>query len=64
LVADPEVRGIELRSSSVVIQTRNPNRFFTLVNDLVAQHAIEVDKLQTLDGGADAVFNYLQQGAR
>ncbi len=64
LVAEPEVRGVELRSDGLVLQTRNPLRFFTLLNDLVAGHGIDVDKLHTLDAGADAVFNYLQQGAR
>ena len=64
LVAEPEVRGVELRGESVIIRTRSPSRFFVLLNDLVAQHSIAVDKLQTLDGGADAVFNYLQQGAK
>ena len=39
-------------------------RFFTLVNDLIGERAIECHKLHTLDAGADAVFNYLQQGAR
>lgn len=63
LVAEPEVRGVELRSDSVVVRTRNPQRFFSMVNTLIAQHNISVQKLQTLDGGADAVFNYLQQGA-
>jgi ABC-2 type transport system ATP-binding protein len=64
LIPEPEVRGIELRGDSLVIQTRNPGRFFSLLNDLVAQHGLDVSKLRTLDGGADAVFNYLQQGAR
>jgi ABC-2 type transport system ATP-binding protein len=64
LVSEPEVRTIELRTDSVVIRTRNPNRFFALFNELVAQHGLEVFRLETLDGGADAVFNYLQQGTR
>ena len=63
LVTEPDVRGVELlRSESLVIRTRNPSRFFARLGDLVAQHSIDVEKLQTLDGGADAVFNYLQQG--
>ena len=65
LVTEPDVRGVELsRSESVVIRTRNPARFFGRLGDLVAQHAIDVTKLETLDGGADAVFNYLQQGTK
>jgi ABC-2 type transport system ATP-binding protein len=64
LVTEPEVRGVELRSDSLIVRTRNPNRFFARFNDLVAQHSFDIDKMQTLDGGADAVFNYLQQGNR
>jgi len=64
LVDETEVRNIELRSTGLIVQTRNPLRFFTFVNDLVAQHGIDIERLNTLDGGADAVFNYLQQGAR
>lgn len=64
LVNEPDVRGIELRSDSLVVKTRNPQRFFGLINDLIAQNHISVRKLQALDAGADAVFNYLQQGAR
>jgi ABC-2 type transport system ATP-binding protein len=64
LVSEPDVRGIELRSDSLVVRTRNPQRFFALINDLIAEHGVTVRKLQSLDAGADAVFNYLQQGAR
>jgi len=61
LVEATDVRGVELRGESLIVRTRNPARFFTLVRDLIARHEIEVDKLQTLDAGADAVFGYLQQ---
>ena len=64
LVNEPDVRGIELRSDSLVVKTRNPQRFFGLINDLIAENGVSVRKLQSLDAGADAVFNYLQQGAR
>ncbi len=64
LVTEPEVRRVELRGESVIVQTRNPSRFFALVNDLIAERGIDVHKLSTLDAGADAVFNYLQQGSK
>jgi len=64
LVNEPDVRGIELRSDSLVVKTRNPQRFFGLINDMIAENGVSVRKLQSLDAGADAVFNYLQQGAR
>lgn len=64
LVAEPDVRGIELKPDSLVIRTRNPGRFFARVNDIIAGNQVSVLKLLTLDAGADAVFNYLQQGPR
>lgn len=64
LVVEPEVRAVDVRAGGLVVRTRNPNRFFVRLGELIAQHALSIDKLQTLDGGADAVFNYLQQGAR
>ena len=61
LVETADIRGVEVRGESLIVRTRNPARFFALVGDLVTRHDIEVDKLQTLDAGADAVFGYLQQ---
>ena len=64
LVIEPEVRAVDVRSGGLIVRTRNPNRFFARLGELIAQHSLAIHKLQTLDGGADAVFNYLQQGAR
>jgi ABC-2 type transport system ATP-binding protein len=63
LVEVADVRGVEVRGDNLIVRTRNPARFFALVNELVVEHGLEVQKLQTLDAGADAVFGYLQQGA-
>jgi ABC-2 type transport system ATP-binding protein len=63
LVAIPEVRSVELRPDALVIRTRNPSHFFTAFNRLVLEHSLEVRQIETLDTGADAVFNYLQQRA-
>ncbi len=63
LVAEyPDVQGVEVRDESLIVRTRNPQAFFEFVGTLVREHAIEVRRLQTLDAGADAVFDYLQQG--
>jgi ABC-2 type transport system ATP-binding protein len=63
LVAEcPDVQGVEVRDDSLVVRTRNPDAFFALVAALVCQHSITVRRMQTLDTGADAVFDYLQQG--
>jgi ABC-2 type transport system ATP-binding protein len=63
LAAHPEVQGIDVRDDSLIVRTRNPQEFFEHVGTLVCEHGIEVRRMQTLDAGADAVFDYLQQGA-
>ena len=62
LVQRPEVQSVELGDDSLVVRTRQAARFFTLLGDLVAEEGIEIQRLQTLDAGADAVFSYLEQG--
>ncbi|MBI3838096.1 MAG: ABC transporter ATP-binding protein [Planctomycetia bacterium] len=62
LAENPDVQGVEVRDSVLIVRTRNPSKFFDQIGQLVCAHGIEVLRLQTLDGGADAVFEYLQQG--
>ncbi len=62
LAAYPDVQGVEIRDHSLIVRTRNPLQFFARVGDLVCEHGIEVRRMQSLDTGADAVFDYLQQG--
>jgi ABC-2 type transport system ATP-binding protein len=64
LVETPEVRSVELREELLEVRTRNPAQFFRLLGDLVHRHGIEVDRFETIDAGADAVFDYLQQGTK
>ena len=58
----PDVQGVEMRDGSLVVRTRNPAEFFAFVGELVCRYGISVRRMQTLDAGADAVFDYLQQG--
>jgi ABC-2 type transport system ATP-binding protein len=62
LAENPDVLGIEMREGALVVRTRNPLAFFDRLGMLVCAHGIEVGRMQTLDAGADAVFDYLQQG--
>jgi ABC-2 type transport system ATP-binding protein len=59
---EPDVQAIEIRGEMLLVRTRNAPRFFARVGELVLEHRIEVRHLETLDVGADAVFDYLQQG--
>lgn len=63
LLAEREdVLAVEMRDPALVIRTRNPLDFFARVGQLVCDQTIEVQRIQILDAGADAVFDYLQQG--
>ncbi len=62
LTENPDVMGVEMRDGALVVRTRNPLLFFERLAELVCRHGIDVRRVQTLDAGADAVFDYLQQG--
>jgi ABC-2 type transport system ATP-binding protein len=62
LAEHPDVQAVEVRGASLVVRTRNPSEFFAHVAELVCEQGIAVERMQTLDTGADAVFEYLQQG--
>jgi ABC-2 type transport system ATP-binding protein len=60
LIGSTEVRSIDLRDASLVVRTRNPRQFFTALGQVVVEHGLELRRVETLDAGADAVFEYLQ----
>jgi ABC-2 type transport system ATP-binding protein len=62
LAENPDVLSVELRDGALVVRTRNSLDFFERVGQLACEYRIDVRRMQTLDAGADAVFNYLQQG--
>ena len=64
LIEVPLVQSIELRGDALTVQTRKPAEFFALVNQLVVDERIELSELDTIDAGAEAVFDYLQEGTR
>jgi len=58
-----DVRSIEIRGDTLTVRTAQPARFFANVSRLIVEHQFTVERLQTLDSGADAVFDYLERGA-
>jgi ABC-2 type transport system ATP-binding protein len=60
LIDSAEVRSVELRDDSLVVRTRNPRQFFTALGQVVLENGLELRRVETLDAGADAVFEYLQ----
>jgi ABC-2 type transport system ATP-binding protein len=62
LAQSPDVRAIEIREESLVVRTDRAAAFFARLGELVLSQGVEVRKLQTLDAGAEAVFDYLQRG--
>jgi ABC-2 type transport system ATP-binding protein len=59
----PATSHVEVRGDTVTLRTRNPQEFFAQLNGLVVAHALEIERLETLDAGAEAVFGYLQRSA-
>lgn len=62
-VAVEAVTQIEIRGETLTLRTTNPPAFFTELTALVAASDFAVERIETLDAGAEAVFGYLQRGA-
>jgi len=62
-MARPEVTQVDVRGDALTLRTTSPTEFFAALNQLLADEAIDVERLETLDAGAEAVFGYLQRGA-
>jgi ABC-2 type transport system ATP-binding protein len=62
LAANSDVRSVELQGDRLTVKTTQPARFFGSVAQLVVDHQFAVERVQTLDSGAEAVFDYLQRG--
>jgi ABC-2 type transport system ATP-binding protein len=63
LVGFAEVQSVELGLDQLLVRTSHPARFFASLNELVLHEELEIERLQTLDAGADAIFGYLEQGS-
>lgn len=61
LVSLPEVLSIEVSDSALTLRTSQADSFFAKLNTTLAAESIDIESLGTLDGGADAVFSYLQR---
>jgi ABC-2 type transport system ATP-binding protein len=62
LAASSDVRSVEVRGDTLTVKTIQPARFFANVAQLVVENKFAVQRLQTLDSGAEAVFDYLERG--
>lgn len=62
-VARSDVSEVSVRGSTVTVRTTDATTFFAGLTELLAAEAIDVERLETLDAGAEAVFGYLQRGA-
>jgi ABC-2 type transport system ATP-binding protein len=60
-----DVVGVELsEGGSVLVQARNPRRFFQQLTTLVLEEDFQVYHLETLDESAEAILGYLLGGRR
>lgn len=61
LVELADTSHVEIHGSAITLRTGNPTRFFAQLTELAAAHQLDIDRLETLDAGAEAVFGYLQR---
>jgi hypothetical protein len=56
-----DVQAIEIRADRLLARTHNSAQFFARIAELAASkdQDLEVQSMQMLDGGAEAVFDYL-----
>lgn len=54
---------VEVHGDAVTLRTAGPARFYAELGELVARHGLDIERMETLDTGAEAVFGYLQRGA-
>jgi hypothetical protein len=62
LTAAGEVNSVDIRGETLTVKISQPASFFPRIGQIVVEHGFAIERLQTLDTGADAVFNYLQRG--
>lgn len=62
LAAAEDVQSLEIRGDTLTVKTSQAANFFARLGGLVVDHGFAIERLQTLDAGADAVFNYLERG--
>jgi ABC-2 type transport system ATP-binding protein len=61
LAERPEVESLAIRKETLRVATRHSGKLFELVRDLAADGLVQVERLEVVDAGADAVFDYLQE---
>lgn len=58
-----DVNSVEIQGAIVRARTRNHARFFAMLADLLHAHQLAPRRVETMDTGADAVFEYLESGS-
>ncbi|MEK6239038.1 MAG: ABC transporter ATP-binding protein, partial [Planctomycetales bacterium] len=63
LAASPEVRSLEINGSRLTVRTTSAAKFFEGVNAIVLEDEFELEGMEVLDAGAEAVFQYLDRAS-
>jgi len=65
LVAAACVQAVQLQGEhELLLQVQRPNEFFRVLAQTVADGGFQVDRMQTTDTSAEAIFDYVMQTAR
>ncbi|MFO1019906.1 MAG: hypothetical protein U0903_04325 [Planctomycetales bacterium] len=62
MVQLPQVQGCDVTGERIQVRTRQSADFYAQVQEMVAAGRHSVRQMYSLDEGAEAVFEYLQQG--
>jgi ABC-2 type transport system ATP-binding protein len=63
LLALPDVVAVELgEKDSLIVQARNPRRFYADLAGLVLEENIDIERMETLDDSAHAILGYILGG--
>lgn len=62
LVELESVRSVDLRNTRLIVRTTQPQEFFLHVAQIACDNDLEIQQLEVLDAGAEAVFGYLTGG--
>jgi ABC-2 type transport system ATP-binding protein len=59
LIESETIASLDLRGGTLIIRTEAPPEFFTALGEIVTAHDFDVRKVEILDAGAEAVYDYL-----
>ncbi|MBM4076839.1 MAG: ABC transporter ATP-binding protein [Planctomycetes bacterium] len=64
LIRLPQVQGCDVSGNRLFVRTKQVADFYSQIQQLIIRNGHEIRQLECLDEGAEAIFDYLQEGNR